>query len=280
MLISLDGPSEIHNKNRVYSYEDKGTFEKVMENLEMIKEKFPNYLSTCVSFNAVLDPENDFGCVNDFFTDFETAKETNLISSQIATYYKKEDIEVPESYVSKLRYEYFKLFLSKIGYLDKKYTSKLVWRYYGQIIDRYNRLEIMPELPDKIHHGGPCVPGVQRLFMDADGNFYPCERVSETSSQMRIGNVNTGFDVDKIESLLNIGTISEEKCINCWALRFCSLCAAVADEQDNLSMEKKVSNCSLVRNSAENLLKDICTLREFGDDLNMTKAFVVSDWKV
>ncbi len=280
LLISLDGPAEVHNKNRVYCNEDKGTFEKVMDNIDIIKEKFPSYLDKRVTFNAVLDPENDFSCVNDFFADFQEIKQSNLISSQIADYYKKEDIEYSDTYISKLRYEYFKLFLSKVGYLNKKYTSKLVWRYYGQMIDRYNRLELTKEIPDKVHHGGPCTPGVQRLFMDVNGNLYPCERVSETSSQMQIGNVDTGFDVDKIKALLNIGRISEKKCINCWALRFCSLCAAAADENSNLSMEKKVSHCISVRNYVENLLKDICTLREFGDELDLFKDIDSADWQI
>ncbi len=268
VLISLDGPSEVHNKNRVYGYDDRGTFAKVMENLEMMKEKFPDYLRKNVSFNAVLDPQNDFSCVNNFFTDFKTVKEATVIASEISDLYRKDNIKVSENYISETQYEYFKIFLSKLGYLDEKYTSKLLSRYYTERKDSYRRLKMIPELPDKIHHGGPCIPGVQRLFMDVDGNFYPCERVSESSPQMKIGNINDGFYVDRIRSLLNVGKISEKKCINCWALLFCKLCAAAADENDNLSMEKKLTRCSYVRNSADSLLKDICTLREFGAELD------------
>jgi len=281
LLISLDGPSEIHNKNRVYGYDDRGTFEKIMENLDMIKERFPDYINNYVSFNAVLDPQNAFGCINDFFTDFESAKESNLNASEVAHYYKKEEVKVSETYIYEMQYEYFKLFLSKIGHLDKKYTSKLVWRHYNQRKDKYNRMQLTAEIPDKTHHGGPCVPGVQRLFMNVEGNFYPCERVSETSQQMRIGNVDTGFDTDKIKTLLNIGKVSEKNCNNCWALRFCNLCAAAADDHDNLSMEKKISNCSSVKRSVEDLFKDICTLREFGDELKEgIYAFDNTDWRV
>ncbi|QNU67326.1 Cys-rich peptide radical SAM maturase CcpM [Ruminiclostridium herbifermentans] len=279
LLISLDGPSEVHNKNRIFSHGGKGTFEKVMENMEMIMIKFPDYLKDCVSFNAVLDPENDFSCVNNFFADFDMIKESQLMSTEISDIYSKDQKKASDAYISNLRYEYFKLFLSKVGCLDKKYTSKLIWRYYGKLIDTYTRLEMTKELPDKIHHGGPCIPGVQRLFMDVNGDFYPCERVSETSTQMRIGNVDTGFDVDKVETLLNIGKISEKQCVNCWALRFCNLCAAAADELDKLTMKKKITNCNAVRYSVENLLKDICTLREFGEELN-SNIMDVADWKI
>ena len=267
LVISLDGPSEVHNRNRVYVYGDKGTFEKLMESLEMIKNKFPDYLSTSIAFNAVLDPQNEFSCVNNFFTDFETAKEASITASEISYLYRKDTIEVSENYISETQYEYFKIFLSELGYLDEKYTSKLLSRFYLDRKNKYNRLTMTPELPDMIHHGGPCIPGVQRLFVDVDGNLYPCERVSEASSQMKIGNINDGFDVAKIKYMLNVGKISENNCLNCWALRFCNLCAAAADENGSLSTEKKVSRCSNVRSSADSILKDICTLREFGAEL-------------
>ncbi len=267
LLISLDGSSEVHNRNRIYRGGAKGTFEKVMENLEMIKAKFPYYLTTNIAFNAVLDPQNDFSCVNNFFTDFEIVKEAGVLSSEISDFYRKDTVNASENYISEIKYENFKIFLSKLGYLDTKYTSKLLSKQYYDKEVRYKRLIMREEIPDKIHHGGPCVPGVQRLFIDVDGNFYPCERVSESSPQMKIGSIDNGFDVDNILSLLNIGKISEKKCINCWALTFCNLCAASADENDGLSMEKKVSRCSDVIYTADSILKDICTLKEFGAEL-------------
>lgn len=281
LIISLDGPSHIHNKNRVYGYDDKGTFEKVMENLNMIKNKFPDYLKQRISFNAVLDPESEFGCINKFFTDFETVKNSNIFANEISSLYRKETLKKTDTYVRDTQYEYFKLFLAKLGYLDEKYTSKLVWKHYSERRNKYNRLKMTKELPDRMHHGGPCIPGIQRLFMDVDGNFYPCERVSETSPHMKIGHINEGFDVDKVKTLLNIGKVTENRCINCWALRFCKLCAAAADENSELSTEKKVSRCSFVLDSTEDMLKDICTLKEFGAQLiDKDYAFDLVEWKV
>ena len=267
LLISLDGSSEVHNKNRVYRDGVKGTFEKVMENLEMIKAKFPDYLSKNISFNAVLDPQNDFKCVSNFFTDFELVKEANILASEISNLYRKDTVRTSEKYVSEVEYENFKIYLSKLGLLDEKYTSKLLSMQFNDRKNKYGQLKMRQELPDKIHHSGPCVPGVQRLFIDVEGNFYPCERVSEESPQMKIGNIKDGFDVNKIKTLLNIGKLTENKCINCWALTFCNLCASAADGCDGLSIGKKVSRCSNVRYSADSILKDICTLREFGVEL-------------
>ncbi len=276
LLISLDGSSEVHNRNRVYR-DDKGTFEKVMENIEMIKAKFPHYLSNNIAFNAVLDPQNDFSCVNNFFTDFELAKEASVMASEITNLYRKDTVKASVNYISEIEYEIFKIFLSKLGYLDEKYTSKLLSRQYSERKIRYGLLKMRQELPDKVHHGGPCVPGAQRLFVDVDGNFYPCENVSEASPHMKIGNVDDGFNIDKIRTLLNVGKISENKCKNCWALTFCDLCAAAADENDGLSTEKKISRCSDVIYTADRILKDICTLKEFGADLGEVNT---TEWKL
>ncbi len=44
---------------------------------------------------------------------------------------------------------------------------------------------------------GPCVPGVMRLFINVDGYFYPCEKASEASDSMNIGNLDQGYDLKK-----------------------------------------------------------------------------------
>ena len=68
------------------------------------------------------------------------------------------------------------------------------------------------------HHSGPCVPGIQRLFVDVEGNLYPCERVSEASKAVRMGHIDTGFDIDKARALLNIGKLTEKECKQCFVL--------------------------------------------------------------
>lgn len=100
--------------------------------------------------------------------------------------------------------------------------------------------------------------------MDINGTFYPCERVSELSEPMKIGSVFEGLNVDKMRKILNIGKISENTCKNCWAYRFCYLCAVQADNITELSAEKKLSNCRKVRFKTEEDFKDYCMLMEFG----------------
>lgn len=53
-LISLDGPKEINDKNRVFK-NGSGTYETVINNIKHIKENHPSYFNN-VSINMVIDP--------------------------------------------------------------------------------------------------------------------------------------------------------------------------------------------------------------------------------
>jgi uncharacterized protein len=274
LRVSLDGPKDIHDKSRKFAFNDCGTFDKVIENIEMIKQKFPGYYKK-ISFSTVLDQKNDLSCISHFFTDCETIKDVRIFTSEIVGYYAKNEISTTEDYHCEMGYEHFKALLSEFATFNKRYVSKVVANDYVNLERMYEQLKPSEGLPEKSHHGGPCIPGTQRLFVNADGYMFPCERVSESSDIMNIGNINTGFDMDKIRKLLNIGAISEDKCRNCWAFRFCILCCASADTgNDGLSGDKKTSRCGSVRNMADNNLKDICTLKENNFDFNK------GDWLV
>lgn len=263
MVISLDGPKEIHDKNRKFVFNKCGTFDKVVENIQLIKKEYPEYMKN-VTFNAVLDPQNDLKCVHEFFDDFDTIKESAVMYSQISNYYSKTQIGYDEAYYIEMNYELFKLFLSKLDKLDEKYISKLVNSRIGQLQDIYDHFCKSEKLPEKMHHGGPCIPGTQRLFLNAFGEFYPCEKVSETSSITRIGNIEDGLDLNRVRQILNVGKLTEGKCKNCWAIRFCNQCIASADSGKGMEKDIKAERCYGSVKRAEDNLKDICTLIEFG----------------
>jgi uncharacterized protein len=267
LMISLDGPGEIHDKERKFASDGCGTFSKVIENVEMIRIKFPEYYKK-ISFNAVMDPENSFNCTNKFFMDFELAQDIMVTASVVNDKYSKKEINYTDEFFITRGYEVFKLYLSKLGRLDSKYVSRIVAGDFNNLDRHHEYLKPFRRLPEKFHHGGPCIPGAQRLFMDVNGNFFPCERVSESSSQMKIGDIENGFDLPKVKALLNVGKLTEKDCKNCWALTHCSLCAVFADGSEGLSSELKRKSCRNVQLTLEEMFKDYCALREFGYDFD------------
>ena len=96
--------------------------------------------------------------------------------------------------------------------------------------------------------GGPCIPGQRRLFVNADGIFYPCEKVSELIDEVKIGDIQEGFDYKKAKRILNIAQFTEEECRNCFAFRHCTVCAANITDEKGFSDRKKMEYCEGIKN--------------------------------
>jgi uncharacterized protein len=162
--------------------------------------------------------------------------------------------------------------------LKEEHISPLTKRIFSQLKLFGEHLESEVGRLYKYHHGGPCIPGAQRLFMNVDGYLFPCERVSESSEKMRIGHVDTGFDIQKAREILNIGQITENKCKHCWAIRFCYLCAVYADDVKEFSKELKMSYCEGVKQNTEQNFIDLYIFKELGfemmDDIELTEMDV------
>ncbi|MNZ97388.1 hypothetical protein D3C78_1166240 [compost metagenome] len=166
-------------------------------------------------------------------------------------------------------FDYLKLLLHMIGKLDQNNVSKLVRNSKTSTYRRYGQITKKIPISEVGHHGGPCIPGARRMFINVHGNIYPCERVSETSEVMRLGHIDTGFDMDKVDNILNVGKITEDLCLQCWALLHCDICAKKADGKDHLSKEIKCLSCPESISTAYVNLKELCVLKELGCTFEM-----------
>lgn len=263
LTISLDGPEDIQNKNRVFAGSDKGSFDSVMQSVVYITENYPQYMDN-VHFNMVMNPEDGYRESSDFFINDKRVRGFYVTATEQNDVNYKESINNTEKYYINKAYEQFRLIYS--SFRNKKSgISPLVAGYLVDI-----KKTIADELKQdssgfKVGHpGGPCVPGLQRLFVDVEGNFYPCERVNETSEIMRIGNVDIGIVGDKVKTLLNVGRITEDSCKKCWAFRFCISCAVYAEDGDKLSSQKRLLRCSAIKNSVQARFKEYCVLKDLG----------------
>ena len=162
-------------------------------------------------------------------------------------------------------YEVFKSYLWGLNRIEEQDVSKLVRLYIKTIkTDIHDRLQLNTVRGAKCHPSGPCLGGVNRLFVTVNGKIFPCERVNETSAAYNIGNLDEGFWYDKSYELLNIGKLTEKECRECWAINFCNCCAAGIEEGDKLSRKKRLEKCKSNKHVVEERLKEYCTLREYG----------------
>lgn len=271
IMISLDGPKEVHDEHRKLALNGEGTFDKVMSKIQGIRKKYPNFIKN-LSFSTVMDPNNDFCKIDNFFKSNSSVKDISITPTLINENQSKIPLSFSEDFFLDMEYERFRdlFYVLKNKSNENNNNSRLTRNdIYDNMILLSEQLYCTENLPNKTHPGGPCVPGVHRLFMNVDGSLFPCERCNESSNCMKIGHVESGFDIDKARALLNIGKITEEKCKNCWAISHCNICAAkLVEESNEFSKEAKIKLCEQVEYNVLEKFKNYCLLKEFNHNIS------------
>lgn len=244
LMISLDGSKEINDLNRVYP-DGSGTYDSVMKRIHLIQEKYPDFAEK-LRISMVMDPSNDFDCINSITLDGKEFKPLNLNATIIDTDYDYDNpLNYSEDYIWKFEYNIFLALMSYWGRYPIEKISSISRTVVQRTLNELYKFEKAPSIKNYDVPSGPCIPGQMRLFLDINGSLFPCERVSETSEAMRIGDLKKGFDIEQIKYLLNFSQLSGEECKGCWAFRYCNQCAKKADDgTKGLSRELKLSHCS------------------------------------
>lgn len=260
LVISLDGAKEINDENRVFK-NGSGTYDRVIRKIDLIKQIDSVYANS-VEISMVINPNNDFDDINRFFDEINIINKWNIIPSIVDKDYKDEKTFFSEDYVCKYEYNIFLAMLVYFKRVNKKYVSPLTYNSILRNALKNSENEHTAGISKIDAPGGPCIPGQLRLFCDVDGNLFPCERVSEKSAIMNIGDINQGFKYDNVEKLLNIGKLTEGKCKRCWCFKYCSICAKMADLGNELSAVKKIKYCEENENGVYYELSEFLAFRE------------------
>ena len=272
IMFSLDGPKELHDQHRKFAHSPNGSFDLLRRTVKLFEDKYPEYAKS-FQFNTVIDVERPYKPVSDFINhDPEFGKYSSLINT-IDDVYTSRKRSSAESFSQLSEYEYFEYLLTRAGRHQPNFGSKLAAQRYRDIPEKILRhRDKSGFVPERYHHGGPCVPGVRKAFVTVQGEIYPWERVSETSSLTKLGDVYSGIDIDKAERVLNIERLTHETCSNCWAYRYCNLCIKAVDGISCFDTESLKARCKNVRNNIESVFKDYCVLKELGFDFYKDKC--------
>lgn len=236
--ISLDGPENIQNSHRKFGKTGGGTYNSVIKNIESIKRINKEYFRKHVFFLPVI-------------IDDENVEEVMEFYSSIGV--EKEKITPLQANLSGVDYILSEIKLDCIG---KKERGML--RLYDHENDNIeNLLNKKGILPSVWHHNGQCIPGVERVFVDVNGEFFPCEKITEDKC-FSIGNIDEGFNLDRVKTFLNLGKITEESCKGCWALRLCEMCVSSCNDVDvhMITSERKLIACTQQKSLLLNKIKD------------------------
>lgn len=259
VVISMDGPRDINDANRKYFGSNASVFEKVSEKISLIYEKYPRLFERLL-INMVLSPSNSLEEYNKLFFYNEAINKVKIQASTVDDEYSDTKYVVSKEFSES--YGYYKQLISNHIFENKPMPESihkdfLTALFYRELDGDINGIDKSFGLPDTICPSGPCIPGHTRWMVDVNGDFYPCERVSETIKENVIGNITDGFDLNKVENVLNIHSMSKNKCLKCFAFRHCDACVRKYEKLIIGKHEEFDNMCSQVRSGFENSLRSI-----------------------
>ncbi len=227
VAISLDGAEERQDWARKFANGDK-TFDIVWHNIQQLLKIYKVHDN--IIFLPVVFIDEDKKSVLDFFSsngiDQSHILLLNADTSGIDYLHGVlENGNMKDGLVNTNLVDYF--------HIEEK--------EYDEFLKKYNNKHAIGK---SWHHAGTCIPGYFKIFVNTKGQFYPCENAPECED-ICIGNIEDGINIKHAIKLLNIGTLTEKECKNCWAMRFCSMCAlyCMDEEKQCTSSEIKHLNC-------------------------------------
>jgi uncharacterized protein len=215
--ISLDGYQELHDRYRV-DVLGNGTFSQVKHNIELIKRNYPSFYKNNIGIITTLTSNFSFNKLNNFFVinDIKARKISQVNTNGLSQDDKNEifgNNSFFEKYLEGLEILYNKL-------KSKDFKLPFFKLFYALLLDIENRE--FYELDKEFETTSMCLPSLERLFITTSGSFRICESMDNSFD---IGNIYDGFNYSQINYLVEeYLAYANKKCINCWAVRLCSLC--------------------------------------------------------
>lgn len=264
LQVSLDGSREIHDRYRKNAA-GTGSFDRIINNLQLMKQIYPDYFKHKVGFNIVISPPFQVQNVMTFFSTnelvashpvtitlvdpFDTSFYNDFSWAQHGNDYNRELDVLANEYINLVR--------------EFKHPQNLfLTELFGKKLQNFDHRPFNL-LHSSVYPNGICIPGAQRLFIDAKGNFFPCERGGKTT----IGDIYEGFNVPVINRLIDSYIQTSSDCLSCWAVRLCQSCFSMVCKNGKIDLQKKRAQCENIRASYEKYLLLYTKIMEVNPDI-------------
>ncbi|HUT62284.1 MAG TPA: radical SAM protein [Phycisphaerae bacterium] len=282
IVVSLDGPQEIHDRHRLTAF-GRPSWAKVFGNVKAFLSVHPEYRSNAsIRFSAVAPPSADLRQAQEFwgacevFTDsmgLEISEQKQALGAA-GPLLPDDPLVVSGRAIHKEFVEAL-----KSGRMAEEHDRKSRWvqtaSFQRPLAILHRRQFLSPHLPGTMTFLTGCVPGVRRLFVSTDGEYFACERVLACPEQL-IGDVHNGVSLDRVMALLDKwAKASEDQCRFCWCLSHCNAgCLASLDEGGAITVAAKKRLCARYRRHMHHLLREyVGVLEENPKAFDYTEKF-------
>lgn len=261
IMVSIDGPENLHDKMRIFQ-DGRGSYKKIINNLNNLYNMSKEYYKNNVTFSVSLSNPDKLAEVYSYFiSDNKLFNNQRYVVNNIDLFdndlFKKGIIKEP----SNVGYhKLMQLYQNKL-LKNKKIDGFLKGLFELPLVKIHQRNH--SKLGDSAPSNGICIPGIRRLYCTPSGEFTLCERVNPG---LIIGNIVTGVDIDKVMSIMvEYSEKSLSDCKSCFAVRFCSACFTHI-YSDEFDMEKKRMFCQAQREFFLKMLSFYCDTSEKNPD--------------
>ena len=227
LLISLDGNKE----NSGYRLDNAGnpSFDRIVENVDMLKEKYPDYFKKKISFNAVLHNKNSVEEIYRFFKEkydkIPSISELNDVGIRLEmqSEFKKTYRNSHESLHQSEHYEQIErdMFIRSGSYQS---VTLFLHQYSGFVFKDYTDL-LFERNVQKLQPTGTCLPFSKKMYVTVNGKIMPCERIGHQFSLGEITDSEVLLDMESIANKYNKWYAKfDGQCSTCKTSKSCIQC--------------------------------------------------------
>lgn len=263
ITVSLNGDKNENDRMRV-TINEEGTFEKIINNLMLIRKYNKEYYEKNINLSGVYDYRTDLKKMEEFLennNELPLYNKLTAVSSDFTNWYeqfKKEEKEKCFSQYNELRESFDKKTIN--GEFDKiTKLEKIINKVeYGLIINR--KQNIIDNNKIKFYTG-MCIPGT-KIAVDPSGNYHCCEKINLSRP---IGSIEKGIDMVKITSALNdYKNLLEKQCSKCPIQNLCSVCFARCLDGNGNFTKENIKDCSKMIENYRERFTNLYNLYENG----------------
>jgi uncharacterized protein len=226
LLISLDGDEE----NMVYRVDKCGNsvFDRIINNVNLLKKKYPYYFNEYVNFNAVLHNKNSVEEIHRFFKEKynKIPRIGELNGSGIR---KDKQAEFMQTYrnarESLQQAEHYEEIEKEMFMKSASYQQAATFLHQNNefVYHDYTDLLFEKSIEKKIPTG-TCLPFARKMFITVNGKILPCERIGHQFTLGEITDTEIRLDTEAIAEKYNnyydkierqCGKCKNKSCIQC-----------------------------------------------------------------
>lgn len=258
LLVSLDGPREIHDRCR-RTAGATGTYSRVTENLRALRRFSKTYYETNVSFSCVRTPGVTAQRLVDYFSSNPLTRGRHVqisgLSPGCPDLARRLAEAPPTGSEDSGRSDDEMLGEYLVDVLRDRMAGprrRVLHDLFGRRYISFHRRPVFPGPATDAGLNGMCTPGWRKLFIAVNGEFHTCERVRR---DWPIGHVATGIDLDRVFGYLGRhAEFHRSRCERCWAVRLCGGCQSSIGGSDGVDSQRADEFCESERRELAELI--------------------------